>query len=126
LCNPIEITAKYFLRKYKISVFALFDNMSPNFIPFVNNGDAEADAYFVFIGSQGVTNMARGDRFSSGSLAEVIDRASGHRTAIETWARISLVRIELLAFEAMTGAPGVDTYLKYAEAVGNAAQGQQA
>ncbi len=37
---------------------------------------------------------------------------------VDAWVRVSLVGIELLAIEARVVVAGVDTYLKYAEAVG--------
>ena len=37
---------------------------------------------------------------------------------VDAWVRISLVGIELLAIEARVVIAGVDTWLKYAEAVG--------
>ena len=37
---------------------------------------------------------------------------------IDAWVRVSLVGIELLAIEARVVVAGVDTFLKYAEAVG--------
>ena len=37
---------------------------------------------------------------------------------IDAWARVSLVGIELLAVEARVVAAGIETFLKYAEAVG--------
>lgn len=55
---------------------------------------------------------------ASSSLAEVIDRILDKGIVIDAWARVSLVGIELLAIEARVVVAGVDTYLKYAEAVG--------
>ena len=37
---------------------------------------------------------------------------------MDAWVRVSLVGIELLALEARVVVAGVDTFLKYAEAVG--------
>ena len=54
----------------------------------------------------------------SSSLAEVVDRILDKGIVIDAWVRISLVGIELLAIEARVVVAGVDTYLKYAEAVG--------
>jgi pantothenate kinase type III len=51
---------------------------------------------------------------------------TGTGVAIETWARISLARIALLVEQTATDAASVDVYLKYAEAVENAVQRQQA
>ncbi|MBE9072094.1 gas vesicle structural protein GvpA [Microcystis sp. LEGE 08355] len=55
---------------------------------------------------------------SSSSLAEVIDRILDKGIVIDAWARVSLVGIELLAIEAHVVIASVETYLKYAEAVG--------
>lgn len=63
---------------------------------------------------------------AAASIAEVVDRILDKSTVIDAWARISLVGIELLATEAHFVIGGVDTYLKYAEAVGLTTQSQQA
>ena len=55
---------------------------------------------------------------SSSGLAEVIDRILDKGIVIDAWARVSLVGIELLAIEARVVIASVETYLKYAEAVG--------
>jgi len=55
---------------------------------------------------------------ASSSLAEVIDRILDKGIVIDVWARVSLVGIELLAIEARVVIASVETYLKYAEAVG--------
>jgi hypothetical protein len=55
---------------------------------------------------------------ASSSLAEVIDRILDKGIVIDAWVRVSLVGIELIAIEARVVVAGVDTYLKYAEAVG--------
>jgi hypothetical protein len=55
---------------------------------------------------------------SSSSLAEVIDRILDKGIVIDAWVRVSLVGIELLSIEARVVIASVDTYLKYAEAVG--------
>ena len=55
---------------------------------------------------------------SSSSLAEVIDRILDKGIVIYAWVRVSLVGIELLAIEARVVIASVETYLKYAEAVG--------
>jgi len=54
----------------------------------------------------------------SSSLAEVIDRILDKGIVVDAWARISLVGIEILSIEARVVVASVDTYLKYAEAVG--------
>jgi len=55
---------------------------------------------------------------SSSSLAEVIDRILDKGVVIDVWVRVSLVGIELLVVEARIVLASVETYLKYAEAVG--------
>ena len=55
---------------------------------------------------------------ASTSLAEVVDRILDKGIVIDAWVRVSLVGIELLAVEARVVTAGVDTFLKYAEAVG--------
>lgn len=54
----------------------------------------------------------------SSSLAEVVDRILDKGIVIDAWARVSLVGIEILAVEARVVVASVDTFLKYAEAVG--------
>ena len=54
----------------------------------------------------------------SSSLAEVVDRILDKGIVIDAWVRVSLVGIELLAIEARVVVASVDTFLKYAEAVG--------
>ncbi len=55
---------------------------------------------------------------ASSSLVEVIDCILDKGIVIDAWVRISLVGIELLAIEARVVVAGVETFLKYAEAVG--------
>jgi len=55
---------------------------------------------------------------ASSSLAEVIDRILDKGIVVDAWARVSLVGIEILAIEARAVVASVDTYLKYAEAIG--------
>ena len=62
--------------------------------------------------------MAVEKTIASTSLAEVIDRILDKGIVIDAWVRVSLVGIELLAVEARVVIAGVDTFLKYAEAVG--------
>jgi hypothetical protein len=54
----------------------------------------------------------------SSSLAEVVDRVLDKGIVIDAWARVSLVGIELLAIEARVVVASVETFLKYAEAIG--------
>jgi hypothetical protein len=62
--------------------------------------------------------MAVEKAIASTSLAEVVDRILDKGIVIDAWVRLSLVGIELLAIEARAVVASVDTYLKYAEAVG--------
>ncbi len=55
---------------------------------------------------------------SSSSLGEVVDRILDKGVVVDLWVRVSLVGIELLAVEARVVIASVETYLKYAEAVG--------
>ena len=48
----------------------------------------------------------------------MVDRILDKGIVIDAWVRVSLVGIELLAIEARVVTSGVDTFLKYAEAVG--------
>jgi hypothetical protein len=59
---------------------------------------------------------------SSSSLAEVIDRILDKGVVIDVWVRVSLVGIELLVVEARIVLASVETYLKYAEAIGLTSQ----
>jgi hypothetical protein len=62
--------------------------------------------------------MAVEKAIASSSLAEVVDRILDKGIVIDAWVRVSLVGIEILAIEARVVVAGVDTFLKYAEAVG--------
>ena len=62
--------------------------------------------------------MAIEKSMASSSLAEVIDRILDKGVVVDAWVRVSLVGIEILAIEARAVVSGVDTFLKYAEAVG--------
>ena len=55
---------------------------------------------------------------SSSSLVEVVDRILDKGVVVDAWIRVSLVGIELLSIEARIVIASVDTWLKYAEAVG--------
>jgi hypothetical protein len=52
------------------------------------------------------------------SLAEVVDRILEKGIVIDAYVRLALVGIELLAIEARVVIASVETWLKYAEAVG--------
>ena len=52
------------------------------------------------------------------SLIDVLDRVLDKGIVIDAWVRISLVGIDLITIEARVVVASIDTYLKYAEAVG--------
>jgi len=54
----------------------------------------------------------------SSSLAEVVDRILDKGIVIDVWAKVSLVGIELISIEARVVIASVETYSKYAEAIG--------
>ncbi|MFC2948860.1 gas vesicle structural protein GvpA [Virgibacillus sediminis] len=54
----------------------------------------------------------------SSGLAEVIDRILDKGIVIDAFARVSVVGIELITVEARVVVASVDTWLRYAEAVG--------
>ena len=54
----------------------------------------------------------------SSSLAEVVDRILDKGIVIDAFVKVSLVGIELLSIEARVVIASVETYLKYAEAIG--------
>ena len=62
--------------------------------------------------------MAVEKAMASSSLVEVVDRILDKGVVVDAWVRISLVGIELLAVEARVVIASVETYLKYAEAIG--------
>lgn len=62
--------------------------------------------------------MAVEQSVASSSLAEVVDRILDKGIVIDAWARVNLVGIELLSIEARVVIASVDTWLKYAQAVG--------
>ena len=62
--------------------------------------------------------MAVEKNVASSSLAEVVDRVLDKGVVIDAYVRVSLVGIELVAVEARVVIASVETYLKYAEAIG--------
>jgi hypothetical protein len=55
---------------------------------------------------------------ASSSLAEVIDRILDKGNVVDAFVRIALVGIELISIELRVVIASVETYLRYAEAVG--------
>jgi hypothetical protein len=62
--------------------------------------------------------MAVEKSVGSSSLVEVVDRILDKGIVIDAFVRVSLVGIEILAIEARVVIASVETYLKYAEAIG--------
>ncbi len=62
--------------------------------------------------------MAVSTSMASSGLAEVLDRILDKGIVIDAWVRVSLLGLEILTVEARVVIAGVETYLKYAEAVG--------
>ena len=62
----------------------------------------------------------------SSSLVEVIDRILDKGIVIDAWVRVSLIGIEMITVEARVVVASVETYLKYAEAIGLTASAQEA
>jgi gas vesicle structural protein len=63
------------------------------------------------------------ERYSPGSssgtnLIDVLDRVLDKGIVIDAWVRVSLVGIDLVTVEARIVVASIDTYLRYAEAVG--------
>ena len=55
---------------------------------------------------------------SGSSLIDVLDRVLDKGIVIDAWVRVSLVGIDLLTVEARVVVASIDTYLRYAEAMG--------
>jgi hypothetical protein len=62
--------------------------------------------------------MAVQTSMASSGLAEVLDRILDKGLVLDAWVRVSLLGLEILTIEARIVLAGVETYLKYAEAVG--------
>ena len=62
--------------------------------------------------------MAVEKAIASSSLVEVVDRILDKGVVIDAWVRISLLGLEVLTVEARVVLASVETYLKYAEAIG--------
>jgi hypothetical protein len=60
------------------------------------------------------------ERVPSGgtSLIDVLDRVLDKGIVIDAWVRVSLVGIDLITVEARVVVASIDTYLRYAEAMG--------
>jgi len=63
---------------------------------------------------------------ASSGLAEVLDRILDKGLVIDAWVKVSVLGLELLTVEARVVVAGVETYLKYAEAIGLTASAEAA
>jgi hypothetical protein len=83
-------------------------------------GRTEREAYLQLKKAEkGERTMAKVAKSTdSSSLAEVVDRILDKGIVIDAWVKVSLVGIELLSVEARVVIASVETYLKYAEAIG--------
>jgi hypothetical protein len=54
----------------------------------------------------------------SATLVEIIDRILDKGLVVDAWAKVSLVGIEILTIELRAVVASVETWIKYAEAVG--------
>ena len=62
--------------------------------------------------------MAIEKSVASASIAEVVDRILDKGVVIDAFVRVSLVGIELIAIEVRAVVASIESWLKYAEAVG--------
>ena len=62
--------------------------------------------------------MAVTTSMASSGLAEVLDRILDKGLVIDAWVKVSVLGLELLTVEARIVVASVETYLKYAEAIG--------
>src|SRR2546430_1125755 len=67
-----------------------------------------------------MSSVVEGHGRSTG-LVDVLDRILDKGLVIAGWVRVSLVGIDLITVEARVVVASIDTYLKYSEAVGQAA-----
>jgi gas vesicle structural protein len=62
--------------------------------------------------------MAIGRGLASSTLVEVIDRILDKGLVIDFWVTVALIGIEIVSIEGRVVFASVETYLKYAEAMG--------
>ncbi|MEL6977961.1 MAG: gas vesicle structural protein GvpA [Pseudomonadota bacterium] len=70
--------------------------------------------------------MAIEKSVASSSLAEVVDRILDKGLVVDAFVRVALVGIELVSIEVRAVVASVETWLKYAEAVGLTTEPQAA
>lgn len=62
--------------------------------------------------------MAVGRGLASSTLVEVIDRILDKGLVVDFWLTVALIGIEIVSIEGRVVVASVETYLKYAEAMG--------
>jgi gas vesicle structural protein len=62
--------------------------------------------------------MAVGRGLASSTLVEVIDRILDKGLVVDFWVTVALIGIEIVSIEGRVVLASVETYLKYAEAMG--------
>jgi len=70
--------------------------------------------------------MAIEKSVASSSLAEVVDRILDKGVVVDAFVRVALVGIELISIEVRAVVASVETWLKYAEAIGLTVEPQSA
>lgn len=70
--------------------------------------------------------MAVQSSMGGSSIAEVVDRILDKGLVVDAWVKVSLLGLELITVEARVVVAGVETYLKYAEAIGLTATAAEA
>lgn len=70
--------------------------------------------------------MAIEKSVASSSLAEVVDRILDKGVVVDAFVRVALVGIELISIEIRAVVASVETWLKYAEAIGLTVEPQSA
>jgi hypothetical protein len=68
--------------------------------------------------AQSTQGPPAGRQSGSASLAELVSVILDKGIVIDAWARVSIIGIEILTVEARAVVASVDTYLRYAEAIG--------
>ena len=64
------------------------------------------------------------ERASGGtSLIDVLDRVLDKGIVIDAWVRVSVIGIDLLTIEARVTVASIETYLKYADVIGDLGHG---
>ncbi|HEY0839016.1 MAG TPA: gas vesicle protein GvpJ [Vulgatibacter sp.] len=68
-----------------------------------------------------MAQVKQGGGGGGGSLAEVVDRILDKGIVVDAWVSVSLVGIEVISIRARAVIASVETYLKFAERIGETA-----